>query len=281
MSLIQGLTVPDNVQDAPEPKGSNINFDPRESGIYHAIITQAYTLVSKNGASGLNLTLKLPDENNFQYQETIYFTNRKGEMFYTAKKTNIRHPLPSFSRLDELCQVVTGKKLTQMSEEKKLVKRWNNDVKENVPEEVDVLHELLDQSVDVALLKIRANDQKAGDDGKWVDTNEPIVKNEIQKFLRHSDGLCLTEINSGVTQRAYATKWLERNAGNTKDTFKEIAGASAPAPQTQTSVFANPVSGSDAPTHSQATESLFSTEAPAQPAQAQSAGKTRQFNTNS
>ena len=268
MSLLQGLVVPENLE-----KEDTSAFEPLPSGIYEAVIHQAYVKQSPKGAKAIDLTLRIPSRKNFQIQEDIYFTNKKGEVFWT--KNGLKNPLPGYSKVDELCQIVAGVRLPEMTEEKKLVQRWSKDAKALVPEQVDTLPDLLDQPVTIVVLEKKLNKTQDRGDGVWVDTNDVLIKNEIQKFLRDSDGLCLTEINSGSTKRAYAERWLARNEGLIKDTYKPVANA-APAAATQASAFTG--AANSAPT-----KSLFKQEdstPQVDPVQAESTTEAPRFETN-
>lgn len=207
-----------------QPKDSVGGSFTHESGIYPQKVIMAYYTESKGGAIGVVLHTGNP--NGQEFKETIYVTSgkQKGQKNY-YEKDGVRHLLPGFDLYQSLCQLTAGKAPAQMVTEKKIVKVWDNTQKKEVPTEVDVIMELLDQEVYVATLKVIEDKTKPDGQGNYIPTGETREVNTIDKFFRASDKMTYAEsINPDMTEAEFFGVWETKNKGRTVDKSTKSAG---------------------------------------------------------
>jgi len=207
-----------------------------DSNAYKCTIEHAFLKASDKGAIGLHLHLRTED--NKEIRQVMYLTNQKGENFYTRE--NEKHYLPGFNIGNSLALVTTGKQLSDLSTEQKWVKLYDSTAKAEVPTEVPMLMDMVNQEVYVGLLKV-INDKTVKNEatGKYDPTGETREDNEIDKFFCAKpafDKMTTTEIKAKqggqeVTDLFY-TKWVETNKGQVKNKAKgAAAGGTAGAPK--------------------------------------------------
>lgn len=189
-------------------------FQPLQSDIYNAVVKVAYTTESKNGATGVVLILGLDGR---EYRETLYITNRNGDVFYT--KNNIKHYLPGFVNIDELCLVAAGKPLSECETEEKKVKVFNFETMKEEPTDVPVIMDLVGKEIKVAIVLEKQFKQAQGSNG-YEDTDEVIERNQINKFFS-TEGFTANEIKDGVEDADFYDKWIESNQGRVIDRTKK------------------------------------------------------------
>ena len=201
-------------KDIENSKDTLGGFSPLESGVYDASIKLAYLSQAKSGAEAVNLILNLAGR---EYRETVYVTNRNGEVFYT--RNGIKSYLPGFSLIDELCQITLGKAIGECDTETKKVKLYNFETNQEEPTDVEVLIELLNQKVKVGIQQVQEFKQTKNDEGVYEDTDEVLTKNIINKFFS-TEGFTANELSEEADEAEFIVKWEERNKGHTIDRTK-------------------------------------------------------------
>lgn len=192
-----------------------------DSDIYERCkITMAYGGTSKKGALFVHLSLETQD--GIEHSENLYVTSQDGKSF--SERNGVKSYLPGYNTMRSICLLTTGKELHEQGQDQKVVKIYDYDAKKEVPTEVPVLVELLDQEIDVAILKIKSNKSKLVGDS-YVDTNEAREYNEIDKCFRSSDRMTVPEVLAQETEATYFSTWLEKNKGKVRDRFKEVKEA--------------------------------------------------------
>lgn len=219
-----------------------------ESGADTYNIDLAFVGKSADGASFMTLHLGKGKTN---IRETIYFTTRTGLTYF--EKDGNKQNLPNFSLINSLTNVTLGKQLHELDTEQKMVKLYNFEQKKEIPTVVEMVSELMGQSVTVGVLKSIVDKTAKDGNGKYVPTGETKEINEIDKFFRASDGLTSTEIKSGIKEAVFLPAWKEKNTGVTRNKAKGTKTATAK-PGAATGVGAG---GSPKPA-----SSLFADEAP-------------------
>lgn len=218
---LSNLAIDDSVEvqtnDVPVTSGSRI----QDTGIYKAKIELAYLTESGGGATGLVLHLKEQPFGNFTHKETLWVTsgNAKGKRNYYVTPEGAKRLLPGMQMAEDLCQLLVGKSLADVTVEKKMVKLWSYDAQEEVPTEVPVLMDLIGKDVQMALQKVVENKNAKTDNG-WRPTNEKRESNQVDKFF-DEEGLTLAEKKTGSDPK-YAKQWNDKFAGKVKDRFKAV-----------------------------------------------------------
>jgi hypothetical protein len=193
-----------------------------DSAVYDAVIKLAYLDVSKGGANSMNLLL---DIDGAEVKQTMYFTNKAGLPYW--ERDGKKNFLPGYNQSNALCLLTAGKELAEMATEKKLLKLYDFEAKKEVPQEKEVLTDLIGESISIGLLRQTVDKNVKDATGKYVPSGETRDENEIDKLFRASDGLTVTEIRAEETVATFRQQWSEKNTGVTKMKAKGAAGGSA------------------------------------------------------
>lgn len=238
MNMLANLKLDDGV-DGEEKDVLGGGRGPLDSNAYPATITMAYMSESEGGATAVNITAKTRDDK--EIRAAIYVTSgrAKGQKT-TYERDGKTYPLPGFLLVNSLCQLATGKEISQLETEEKVIKLYNFDSKAEVPTKVPVIVELLQKEIVIGLLKQTVDKSAKNDAGVYVATGETREENEIDKFFCARDGfenLTLTEVKTkaagGEITEPFYNGWLEKNKGQIRNKAKgAAAGGTAGAPKT-------------------------------------------------
>lgn len=220
MSMFQNLTK-DKLEKAEDRLGGN--FDAIPTNVYTGVINNAYAGVSKGGAQKITLHVMIDGKD---YRETVYITNKKGENFYPDKQdVKKRQPLPGFTAIDDICMFTTEKPLAEQSTETKQVKQYDPDLKKEVPKPAEVLIDLLEKPITLAIQRQIVDKQKMGDSGNYVNTGETRTENVIVKSFHPETGRTILEYMHEIATPEFRNEWLKLNEG--KDYDKSKGGSKA------------------------------------------------------
>ena len=198
---------------------------PVESGLYDYVIKAAYVTTAKSGAVAINLELAA-GKSKLRVTEYIKSGNAKGNKFTYTDKDGNEQPLPGFSKMNSLCLLAAGEELKDIDPEMKTLNLFNYELKKEVPTEVPVLMELLDQEITAGVLKIIEDKNVKNDAGMYVASGETREINEVDKWFRTRDRMTVSEIKAEATEAVFAGQWDEKNAGITKNKAKGAATGS-------------------------------------------------------
>ncbi len=218
MGLFDKLTDTDDLTPTTDSLGGDFSTIP--SDVYEATLKTVYAGQSQRGAQ--NLTI-IYEANDREISEVIYFTNKDGENFYKNKQDpKKKSPLPGFTTVNDLCLLATGFPLKEQKSETKTVKVWDWESRKEIPKPVECLTALHGKAIDLGVLEICENKQKANDQGVYVPTAETRMKNEINKIF-HSDTKCtVLELRNGIEKGEVITTWRDRNQGKMRDNSKKV-----------------------------------------------------------
>ena len=221
-----------------EQKDTLGGFSLLDSNVYDAKIKVAYAGRSQSGA--MNVTVHA-DVAGREYKETVYITNSDGNNFYYNKQDpHKKMPLPGYSTINDLCQVCTGKSLSQMETENKTLMVYSPELQKEVPTQVPVITELLGKAVKLGIIKEKRFKTQKTDNG-YVDTDEVREANVINKVFNAVSGQTAYEIAHDLKEAPlFIDKWLEKNKGIISDRTKgkKPAIAAAPKQEPRKSLFA-------------------------------------------
>ena len=202
---------------------------PLESGLYRAVIKQAYGTQSQGGAKGLVVKFEIAksDGSKHNHTETFWVTNKQGSVTYKDKEGK-DHYLMGFNQANTICIAAAGKQISQCQTETRILPVWSFQDRADVPTEVQALPELFEQELALGILKVKQNKQAKDQSGNYVDTNESITLNQIDKIFILKDGqpLTMNEYEAGLNQGKFAAEWVEKNKNQTRDKYKPVSGAS-------------------------------------------------------
>ena len=225
MSLFKNLKS-DGLEETRDSLGGSFIV---ESGAYAGKIKYAYAQPAASGALGIVLCVAL--EGGRDYTETLYVTNKSGDNFFLNKNDNSKKvPLPGFVIIDDLCQVVAGKPLSEMDTEEKMVNVWDSDLKKEVPKSVPMLVDLIGQDTLLGIIKKVENKSVKDDNGNYIPTAETRELNNIDKVFHAELKLTVPEARNGKDTPEFYDAWVDRNAGKTQNRVKDVAQGTARAP---------------------------------------------------
>ncbi len=240
MSNLSGLTIEADVAD----DGDRLGGDGYvwDSGIYPVVIELAYLTKSPGGARGLNMVYK--DEKGRELKNILWVQSgdAKGNKSY-YEKDGVKHNLPGMNHADAIALLTTGKSITELDTTEKTVALWDYDAKAELNTKVDVFMDLIDQRIDVGVLKqIVDKNVKNEATNQWDPSGEVRDINEVDKFFRPADGLTVTEIKAGETSPEFKEKWDKKWTGVTQQKAKgakpgATAGMPSTAPNTTKKLF--------------------------------------------
>ena len=197
------------------------------SNVYPAGIKLAYLDAAASGAICVVFDFAmLVNGKERNHKETIYISNKNKEFTYKDKQSGEDKPLPGFVTVDSICKAVTGKSITELSTEKKMVKVYDYDQKAEVPQEKEVLMDLIRGKLELGILEVIV-DKNVKTDSGYVPSGETREQNELSKVF-NEDGLTQLEKESGATEAKFKAAWLEQYAGKKINKAKGAAtGAKA------------------------------------------------------
>lgn len=213
---------------------------PLDSQVMDARIEVAYMSKSKGGATGFNTVLVGPNGEKVVDRQWITSGTKKGCKPY-YEKDGKRFPLPGFSHVDFMVDLLLGKSLTQLQQQAAVIKLWNSEKKAEEPTEVTAMPELRGLKVKVGIKKVRQN--KMTGDNYNIPTNEEQVFNEVDKYFDFETGKTKTELKAN-SDAEFIQKWKEKWEGEVDDSFKPVANA---AQSGANAGGGNPLAGGGAP----------------------------------
>lgn len=221
MSLFSNLTTDTSIKNETDSVGGNTVL---ESGLYPATVTLTYGIRSEGGATGLVLQAKTDQGNDIR--QTLWMTSgtaKGGQNFYTDK-SGTKQYLPGFIAANALALLTTGKEISELDMETKVVNVYNKDAKAEVPTKVEVPVDLLGKEVLIGVIKQTVDKTQKNDAGVYVATGETRDENEIDKFFRASDRKTTAEIRAQAEEATFATTWEQKWTGKSKDKSTKGAG---------------------------------------------------------
>lgn len=236
MSLLSNLSTDSAIADEKDVIGGNSG--PLDSGIYHCTVAMAHINKSAGGALGLVLTLKT--ESGKEVRQTLWMTSgtAKGCKNY-YEKDGEKHYLPGFIHANALALLATGKEISQLDTETKVINLYSPEAKAEVPTKVEAVMDLIGKDIVAGIIKQTVDKTKKNEaTGVYEPTGETREENEIDKFFRAKDRMTTAEIRAQAEEATFVTNWETKWAGKVRDRAKGAAaglpgvpklGAAAPA----------------------------------------------------
>ena len=231
MSLLKSLTTDTAVEEEKDILGG---YSVLDSDIYEAVIDLAYVSTSNSGATGLNVVFNV---NGKDVRQTFWLTSgtaKGGKNTYTKKDGTVAY-LPGFLMGQSLALLTTGKELSELDTEDKVIKLYSYEAQKEVPTQVPVVMELLKKPVYIAVQKQIVDRNVKGPDGSYIPSGETREQNEVVKIFRNPDKFTVAEIRAGESEPHFFDAWLKKNKGVTRNrATKTVASGANPAKATVT-----------------------------------------------
>lgn len=223
MSLLAQLSTDTSIKEDGDSLGSQV----LDSGLYEATIKYAYIGSADSGAVSLVCMFDLSGR---PLRQTFWMTSgtAKGGKNYYVNKDGERKYLPGFTQANSLAQLVTGKEISALDTETKVIKLWSKEAKAEVPTKVEMLMELVNQPVVIGVIKQLVNKTVKNDDGGYSPTDETREENEIDKFFKADNYMTLTEVKSNADEAEFYKSWVKKFKGTVKDRTSKDATKSTP-----------------------------------------------------
>lgn len=185
-----------------------------ESGVYDFTIKAAYLDAAKSKAVSVNLILENADGQKLNVTEYITSGEAKGCKPYYVKDGK-KYPLPGYSKMNGLCELVAKKTIDKCDAEDKILKLWDFEAKAETNQSKKVITDLTGGLIKVGVKKVIEDKRAKGDDGQYHPTGETRELNEADKFF-NEDGKTLKEVADGK-DAVFITEWEKAHKGKTKD----------------------------------------------------------------
>ncbi len=193
--------------------------------LYAFTIKAAYFDFAKSKAMSVNLLLETANGRRLNVTEYITSGEAKGCKPY-YEKDGKKFPLPGYSKMSTLCQLVTGKTIDQLTAEDKILKLYDFEARKETNQSKKVISELSGQPIKAGVFKI-IEDKKSKVGDEYVATGETREVNEVSKFF-NAEGKTIEEV-TGNKDATFAEEWVKAHQGKTKDKSTKVA-ATAGAP---------------------------------------------------
>ena len=243
MNMLAKLTVEDDIKEEVDSLGSG--FVLLNSGLYEGIVKLAFISTADSEALALNVTIQREDETEVTQQFWMTSGKAKGCKNY-YEKDGVKNYLPGFLLANSLCQLTTGKGISELETEVRVVNLWNKDAKAKIPTKVNMVVDVLNKPIVFGIIKQTVDKNAKNDAGMYVATGETREENEIDKFFRAEDRMTVAEIKAKADVAVFADTWATKWTGVVKNKVKgAAAGAGKPgapagtggAPKPKTSLF--------------------------------------------
>jgi len=203
-----------------------------DGGIYDMRLEVAYSQKSGSGALGFFTVWANSKGRKITDRQYITSGNAKGNKPYYEKEGK-KLPLPGFSHVDFMCNLLLGKGLLDLEEQEATIKLYDGAQSKEVPTLVTTYPELRGLTSKIGIKQIRQNKQvKVGNN--YQPSNEEQLVNEVDKYFDSETGKTSTEIKAN-TEAKFIDKWSETFAGQVVDTYKPVTSA----PQSGANPFAS------------------------------------------
>lgn len=161
-----------------------------EGGLYNLKVKAAYFVASKtSGAEGVKMEFEIVEaasaEEPRTYVETFWVVN--GDKHNYVVINNKKVPISGFTKFKEVSLLTVGKSPKDLTTATKQIQVHDFESNSDVPQEVTALPEFEGRAVKAVISKTRTNKSIRDANNKWVDTNEEVFENSIEKFFSLSD----------------------------------------------------------------------------------------------
>lgn len=195
-------------------------FQKLESDVYDMKIKYAYLGKAKDSNSR-SFNIEAVTADGKRHRETIWFTNKQGSNQY--EKDGKKDYLPGFLLANSICLLACGKPLMATTVETKTINLWNYDKKGDIPTDVQMIMNLLDKPIKLAIQQVRKNKQAKNDAGVYVNTPDEKIEVSIQKAFRFDSNKTEAEIRANSDAK-FMNEWLTANKGKVNDRYKKVEG---------------------------------------------------------
>lgn len=235
MNMLANLTTSDDIAPETDRVAGRQLLD---AGVYAAKIKMAYLQKSSGGALGMTIVFELDGGQELRTTQYLTGGDKKGNLNYYTDKQGNKQYLPGFNLGNSLAMLTTGKELSKLAQEDRLVNIYDFTAKAEKPTSVPVIVDLIGEEINVGVLRVLEDKMGKDDQGGYtVYTGETRESNEVDKFFCAKPkflNMTTAEIRGKAEKAVYIDTWTKDNAGQVRDkTNKDAAkqGGAAGAPK--------------------------------------------------
>lgn len=222
MSLLKSLAPTDataGIKQETDRIGGN---GPLESGAHLGTVTVAYVMKAATEALGLVLHAKTAAGD---LRQTFWMTSgkEKGCKNY-FEKDGVKSFLPGYLHANSLALLTTGKEISELDTEEKVINVYSAEAKADVPTKVAMVMDLLGKEIYFGVIKQVVDKTKKNAAGVYEPTGETREENDIDKLFRAKDKMTTAEILAEATEPKFFDTWVAKWAGKVKTKSKGAAG---------------------------------------------------------
>lgn len=195
------------------------------TGLYAMRVDLAYEMESKGGATGVVVHYKPVDGGNTTLRETYWVTSgkAKGQKNYYTDKQGRKRLLPGMLMANQIAQITTGKDLSELDTDEKVVKLYDFQAQKEVPTKVQAITEMIGKDIAIGIHKVRENRRIQDASGNWVNGPQDRIFNEAHRVF-YPDGYTTTEKKAGASEPVFVKKWTDRfDADYVDDRYEPVA----------------------------------------------------------
>lgn len=238
MSLLKNLTTDDTIANERDSVGG---FSVLESDLYPAKIELAYLAPSEGGALSLVIHAKTDQGQDIRSTQWMTSGTAKGCKNFYIDKNGDKQYLPGFIMANALALLTTGKEISELDPEIKVINKYSKEAGAEVPTKVEMLTELVGQEINIGLIKqivdkteknpaYDPSQPKSDKNLQYIPTGETREENEVDKFFRASDNKTTAEIRGQADEAKFFETWVGKWKGKLRDKSTKDAKGNAGAP---------------------------------------------------
>ncbi len=208
---------------------------PLDTDVYNCKIKLAYVDYSRGGAMSVNFDLETAEGRKFRSQQWVTSGDAKGNKNYYVDRNGKNQHLPGYTLVNDIVLLAVDTALEDLDPEEKTISLYDFQAGKEVPQAKNVLTELLDQEITLAVEKQVVDKNIQDSSGAWVPGGETREINEVVKAFHPEYGVTVGEAKMGLKEADFRERWAEKNRGNVRNKAKGAAdGAKAGAPAAAT-----------------------------------------------
>ncbi|AGH57065.1 hypothetical protein VPMG_00088 [Vibrio phage VBP32] len=204
---------------------------PLDTDVYNCKIKLAYVDYSKGGAMSVNFDLETDTGRKLRSQQWVTSGDAKGNKNYYVDRNGKNQHLPGYVLVNDIAVLTTDTRLEDLEPEEKVISLYDFQAGKEVPQQKNVLTELIGQDITLAVEKQIVDKNVQDASGAYVPSGETREINEVVKAFHAEYGVTVGEAKMGLKEADFRDRWADKNRGNVRNKAKGAAdGAQSGAP---------------------------------------------------
>lgn len=223
MSNLFGDMTTEGLEEAEDRLGG---FQLFETDAYDAVVKAFYAGKATDPASKAQSITLIADIGGKEYRETFWITTKEGKNYFLNKNDQTKKvALPGYQTVDDICFATTGKGLSDLAFDDRIIKVYNAEHKKELDTSVKMGMAVVGQPVTLGIQKVLVNKQVKDANGQYQDTADSREENQVAKVFHTATRVTIVEAKAQKPAEFYEA-WVKKNKGVTNDRRKIKDGAS-------------------------------------------------------